>query len=339
MIDLRSDTVTQPCEEMRKRMATAIVGDDMFGEDPTVNGLQEFACKITGKQQALFVPSASMANQLAVKGLTLSGDAVAVLKHAHVYRYESGASPILSGVTMLQVGDKRGVISTEEIRSITPPDDQHYPPLTLVCMENTHNGQIVPFDVIKKLREYCLENNLRMHLDGARIFNAAVATGIAVKEYAQYFDTVTICLSKGLGAPVGALICSDNNVGKKIHRFRKVMGGAMRQAGIVAAAGLYALQNNVEQLEKDHESAQRLATGLADIPCLQIVGTVETNMIFISYAQSEINGKELQDHMKREGVNIAVDESKKITRLVTHRDITLQHIDHVVKQFHRFVSS
>lgn len=338
MIDLRSDTVTQPCDEMRKRMATAVVGDDMFGEDPTVNELQEFACEITGKEQALFVPSASMANQLAVNCLTSSGDAVAVLKHAHVYRYESGAAPILSGVTMLEVGDERGVISVEEIRNITPPDDQHYPPLTLVCLENTHNGQIVPIDAIKKLREYCVENHLRMHLDGARIFNAAVATGLTVKDYAKYFDTLTICLSKGLGAPVGALICSDKKSGKKIHRFRKVMGGAMRQVGIVAAAGLYALQNNIAQLKRDHESAQQLATGLRDIPGLQIVGTVETNMIFLSHAQSKINGKELQEYMKCKGINITVDETKKITRLVTHREITLQHIDYVVEQFHRFVS-
>ncbi|BBM82230.1 low-specificity L-threonine aldolase [Candidatus Uabimicrobium amorphum] len=338
MIDLRSDTVTQPCDEMRKKMATAIVGDDMFGEDPSVNELQEFARKITGKEEVLFVPSASMSNQLAVKALTAPGDAIAVLKHAHVYRYESGAAPLLSGVTMLQVGDKRGIISVEEIGNTIPPDDQHYPPLTLLCMENTHNGQIVPIDNIKKLHEYCCEKDIKMHLDGARIFNASVATGIDVKDYAKYFDTVTICLSKGLGAPIGALICSNKQYAKKIHRFRKVMGGAMRQSGIIAAAGLYALQNNVQHLSMDHKNAQHLASGLKDLNYLEILGPVETNMVFVSYAQSKISGEALQEHMMSKGVNIVVDEAKKMIRLVTHRDITMQHIDHVLEQLHCFAS-
>ncbi|WP_372370253.1 low-specificity L-threonine aldolase [Candidatus Uabimicrobium sp. HlEnr_7] len=331
-IDLRSDTVTQPCKEMRKSMAEAIVGDDMYGEDPTINQLQQLICEITGKEEALFVPTASMANQIAIKTLTVLGDAIAVLEHAHVYRFESGAAPVFSGVTLLQIGDINGCISINELQKIIPPDDQHYPPLTLLCMENTHNGQVVPLDNIAAVSDFCKGQGIKMHLDGARIFNASVATGIPVKDYAKHFDTVTICLSKGLGAPAGALICSSNSNIKKIHRFRKMMGGAMRQAGIIAAGGLYALKNNVSHLNKDHELAKYLATEIKKIKKLKIINDpIETNMIFVSYEKLQIENDVFQKHMSSKGIEISCDDAKKITRLVVHRDINIQQIDYLLE--------
>ena len=321
-IDLRSDTVTQPCSSMRQAIFAAKVGDDVVGEDPSINELQQLAMEISGKEAALFLPSATMANQIAVKALTHTGDAIASLPNAHLYRYESGMSSLLSGVTMLPVGNSRGTILPSEIEDVIPADDAHFPPLKLVCMENTYSGHVIPIEQIQAISAICQQHNILMHLDGARIFNASVASGIPLKEYAQYFQTLTICLSKGLGAPVGALICSDKKYAKKIHRFRKAMGGGMRQAGIIAAAGTYALQNNIDRLVEDHKNARFLAEKLLEIPNLKVTNLpIETNMVFADFSACNIDGKSFLEHMKKKNILMYFDDRKKATRLVTHLDV------------------
>lgn len=328
-IDLRSDTVTKPCDNMRQAIFSATVGDDVVGEDPSVNKLQELGVAISGKEMALFVPSATMANQLAIKAMTVPGDAIATVKNAHLYRYESGASAIFSGVTNIAVGNDLGEVTSSEIKDIIPIDDAHFPPLRLVCLENTHNGHILPLQGIEELSEFCKIQNIPMHLDGARIFNASVATNVAINEYAKHFETVTFCLSKGLGAPVGALICSDKKHMKKIHRFRKAMGGGMRQAGIIAAAGVYALENNIERLKEDHENAKYLSEKLQEIPGIKVTNLpIETNMVFADFSDCKFDDKNIIEFMKLKNILLYFDENKKSTRLVTHLDINKSDLLH-----------
>jgi threonine aldolase len=249
MIDLRSDTVTKPSPAMREAMAHAEVGDDVFGEDPTVNRLQDVAARLVGKEAALFVPSGTMANQLAVHLHTNPGDEMIVEGGSHVVRYESGAAAALSGVQTCWLSGARGILEPEQIEAAIRPPDYHNPPTTLISLENTHNrggGAIYPLATIGAIRKIAEARRIAMHLDGARLFNAVVATGIAAADYARSFETVSFCLSKGLGAPVGSVICSDGGRIGKLRRLRKMFGGGMRQAGIVAAAGLYALEHNIE---------------------------------------------------------------------------------------------
>jgi threonine aldolase len=282
-IDLRSDTVTRPSAAMRAAMAAAEVGDDVYGEDPTVNALQAEAARLTGKEAALLVPSGTMANQAALRALTHHGDLIVASEGAHLVRYESGAAAAISGVQVKTVG-RAGSFDAEDVRACLAPPDHHNPPLSLVAVENTHNaagGRIFPLAALREVVAVARERGLRLHLDGARIFNAAVATGVPVAEWARDFDTVTFCLSKGLGAPVGSLVCGSAEVVDRVHRVRKMLGGGMRQAGILAAAGLYALAHNVARLADDHANARRLAAGLADLG-LTVDPPPETNIVFFS---------------------------------------------------------
>jgi len=268
MIDLRSDTVTKPSPAMREAMAQAEVGDDVFGEDPTVNRLQEVAARLLGKEAALFVPSGTMGNQLCVRLHTRPGDEIIVEAGAHVVRYESGAAAGLSGVQTHWLPGTRGILEADQIEAAIRPPDYHNPPTTLICLENTHNrggGTIYPLETTKAIRKVAEARGIAMHLDGARLFNAVVVTGVPAAEYARHFETVTFCLSKGLGAPVGSLICADRERVVKLRRLRKMFGGGMRQAGILAAAGLYALEHNIARLAEDHAHAKRLAEALAGI--------------------------------------------------------------------------
>jgi threonine aldolase len=280
VIDLRSDTVTKPGAAMRRAMAQAEVGDDVYGEDPTVRRLEELAARRLGKQAALFVPSGTMANQASLRVHTRPGDLVLAPADAHVLLFESGAASALAGVQIRALGSQ-GVFDADDLRAAVTPPDAHYPPTTLVCVENTHNragGRVFPLELLREVAAAARECGLRLHLDGARLFNAEVASGVPAATWAEPFDTVGFCLSKGLGAPVGSLVCADGTTIRRVHRIRKQLGGGMRQAGILAAAGIFALERHVERLAEDHANARRLAGGLEKLG-LVVDPPPETNIV------------------------------------------------------------
>ena len=330
MIDLRSDTVTKPSPAMREAMAHAEVGDDVFGEDPTVNRLQEVAARLLGKEAALFVPSGTMGNQLSVRLHTKPGDEIIVEAGAHVVRYESGAAAGLSGVQTRWLPGTRGILEVDEIEAAIRPPDYHNPPTTLICLENTHNrggGTIYPLATIKAIRKVAEARGIATHLDGARLFNAVVATAVPAAEYARHFETVTFCLSKGLGAPVGSLICADQERVVKLRRLRKMFGGGMRQAGIIAAAGLYALEHNIARLAEDHAHAKRLAETLAALPGVRInPAHVETNIVVFDISETRRRAEEVLALLKAEGL-LLVPFSPTTLRAVTHLDVSRDQIE------------
>jgi threonine aldolase len=330
MIDLRSDTVTKPSAAMRDAMAQAEVGDDVFGEDPTVNRLQEVAARLMGKEAALFVPSGTMANQLAVRLHTKPGDEMIVEAGAHIVRYESGAAAGLSGVQTCWLAGTRGVLQPDQIEAAIRPGDYHNPPTALISLENTHNrggGAIYPLQTTISIRKIAEPRGIAMHLDGARLFNAVVATGIPAAEYARHFDTVSFCLSKGLGAPVGSLICADAARIVTLRRLRKMFGGGMRQAGILAAAGLYALEHNIDRLAEDHRQAKRLAAALAGIPGIAIdPDQVETNIVVFDIRETQQSASEALARLKAHGV-LLVAFGPTTLRAVTHLDVSSDQIE------------
>jgi threonine aldolase len=281
ILDFRSDTVTRPTPAMREAMARAEVGDDVYGEDPTVNRLQARAAELLGKEAALFVPSGTMGNQVCIRTLTRHGDVMLAGEGAHVLRYEQGGAAALAGVQIQTIGSG-GLFDADDVAAAVSPDEQHFAPTTLVAVENTHNtggGRVFPLERIRAVASAAREHGLALHLDGARLFNAVVATGVPAHVFAAEFDTVTFCLSKGLGAPVGSLVCASAELVRRIHRARKLLGGGMRQVGMLAGAGLYALEHHVERLAEDHANAARLAEGLAERG-YEIVGKPETNMVY-----------------------------------------------------------
>ncbi len=288
-IDLRSDTVTQPTPEMREAMAKADVGDDVYGEDSTVNRLQEIAAETLGKEAALFVPSGTMGNLIAVLSHCGRGDEVILGNQAHIFRYEAGGISALGGVHSYQVPNQAdGRILLEDIKYAVRGRDPHEAITSLIALENTQNrcgGSVLPLDYTNEIGEFAKEHELGLHLDGARIFNAAAALSAPAKELAAPFDSVTFCLSKGLSAPVGSVLCGSREFITKAHRLRKQLGGGMRQAGILAAAGIIAVEKMTKRLREDHARAQKLAKGLADVSGLILdEGTPHTNMIFMSLA-------------------------------------------------------
>lgn len=330
MIDLRSDTVTKPSPAMREAMATAPVGDDVYGEDPTVNRLENMAATLLGKTAAVFVPSGVMANQVSIRTHTQAGDEVIADSRSHIVRYESGASPVLSGVQLCSPVGNRGILSVEQVEAAIRPKDLHNPPTTLICLEQTHNnggGALYPLTVIERIASLARARGIAMHLDGARLFNAVVATGVAAANYAQYFDTVSFCLSKGLGAPVGSLIVSATEKMDKLRRFRKMFGGGMRQAGILAAAGIYALEHNISRLKEDHDNAKRLAKLLQQIPNVSIdIDGVETNIVIFDIVKTSRSSATIVADLKHAGLllNAIGDHT---FRVVTHLDVTATQIE------------
>jgi threonine aldolase len=328
IIDLRSDTVTRPTAAMRQAMANAEVGDDVYGEDPTVNRLQAVAAQRLGKAAAIFVPSGTMANQAAVRALTHHGDVVLAGEGAHVLRYESGAAAAVSGVQIKTIGSG-GLFDGGDVRAAVHPADHHYAPVALVAVENTHNtagGRVFPFEQLTRVANAAREHSLRLHLDGARLFNAEVATGIPVARWAEPFDTVSFCLSKGLGAPVGSLVCGSAEIIDRVHRIRKMLGGGMRQVGILAAAGLYALEHHVERLAEDHANARRLAAGLVERG-LSVAPQPETNMVLFSVDEA---AEFLQAIYARDlRVNPV---SAHQFRAVTHLDVSAADIDEALER-------
>lgn len=284
-IDLRSDTITQPTPAMREAMARAEVGDDVFGDDPTVRRLEERTAALLGKEAGLFTPSGTMANQLALRAHTEPGDEILIDANAHVYYYETGAPAALSGLTCRCLPGVRGVFSADDVLAALRPPDQHFPVTKLVCLENTHNrggGKVWPMERVREIETAARAHGLRLHLDGARLWNAAVAGGVCEHDLAAPFDTVSVCFSKGLGAPVGSVLCGPRDFIRRAHRFRKMFGGGMRQAGILAAAALHALDHHRARLAEDHSHARALAAGLARLPGLEVnPADVETNIVMI----------------------------------------------------------
>ena len=335
-IDLRSDTVTKPTPAMRKAMTDAEVGDDVFGEDPTVNALQEKVARMLGKEASIFVPSGTMANQLAIKSHTQPGDEVIIETTSHPYNFEGGASAALSGIQFNCLQGIRGILEPSQIEEAIRPDDHHFPVTRLVCLENTHNrggGSIYPIERIAEISRLARSKGLLVHLDGARLWNASVATGVKPLEYAQWADSVSVCLSKGLGAPVGSLVAGSRTFIERVHRFRKMFGGGMRQVGIIAAAGIYALDHHIERLKEDHQKAKHLALGLHEIQGVSIDPEyVETNIVIFDIAEMGMTAAQVRDEMKKKGVLIHPFGRTQI-RLVTHLDVSKEDIETALKAF------
>ena len=341
IIDLRSDTVTKPTEAMREAMARAEVGDDVYGEDPTVNRLQEMVAGLLGKKAALFVPSGTMANQLAIRIQTQPGQEVIAESKAHIVRYEQGAAGALAGVQLHWVTGDRGIMGPEHIEAPIRPKDQHSIQTALICLENTHNaggGTIYPLSTIERIRAVASAHGVPMHLDGARLFNAVAATTLPPAAYAQHFETVSVCLSKGLGAPAGSLLLTnDPALIDKARRFRRMYGGAMRQAGILAAAGIYALEHHIGRLKDDHDNAKRLARKLQQIPAVTINPQhVESNIIIFDIIGHRLCPSELVAALRREHVLINAVGGTSF-RAVTHLDVSTRQIDAAADAFARIL--
>ena len=326
-IDLRSDTVTRPTAAMREAIAKAEVGDDVYGEDPSVNALQERAAALLGKPAALFVPSGSMANQASLRALTRPGDVVLASRDAHLLRYEAGAPWALWGVAVREIG-ARGLFDADEVRAAIATGDAHVAPTTVLAFENTHNaagGRIFPLDRLLAATRAGREAGLALHLDGARLFNAAVATGIDAARWAAPFDTVAFCLSKGLGAPVGSLVCGSEERIRQVHRARKLLGGGMRQAGVLAAAGLHALEHHVARLADDHRHAQQLARGLEALG-LRVDPPPETNMVMFEVEDPPRFSARLAER----GVRINPLDERRL-RAVTHLDVSADDVEQALE--------
>ena len=343
MIDLRSDTVTTPSDGMREAMARAPVGDDVYGEDPTVNRLQEMAAALLGKAAALFVPSGTMANQLSVRALSRPGEEVIVDGQSHVIRYEQGAGAALAGVQFHWVEGTRGIMSPEQVEAAIRPKDPHSVLTALISLENTHNaggGSIYPIGSVQRIRAVAQKHGIPMHLDGARLFNAVVATGVSAAEYARHFETVSFCLSKGLGAPVGSLIATnDLDLMTRLRRFRRMYGGSMRQAGIVAAGGIFALERNIDRLKEDHDNAQCLARILSQVSTVSLaLEAVETNILIFDVVGSRLSATQILEALKREGVLINCMGGMTF-RAVTHLDVTSKDIEKAGQVFRTVLDS
>jgi threonine aldolase len=337
-IDLRSDTVTRPTQGMRTAMATAEVGDDVMHEDPTVRRLQEKTAELLGKEAALFTPSGTMANQIGIGLHTRPGDELICEPTAHVYLWEGGGIARLWGVTARTIEPLEDFLELDDFQGNVRPNDPHYARTRLVCLENTRNrrgGKVHPITAIAEISGWARAHGLAMHLDGARLMNAVVATGIPAAEWARYFDTVSICFSKGLGAPIGSALAGSGDAITETQRLRKVVGGGMRQAGIVAAGALYALENHVERLAEDHENAKLLARVVEQTPGLELEsGQVETNLVWITVDPTLGTAREFADRLKAKGVLVSA-LGAQVIRACTHLDVTRDDILRAIEAFQR----
>ncbi len=325
LIDLRSDTVTRPTPAMRAAMHAAELGDDVFNEDPTVNRLQERVAALLGKEAALFVPSGTMSNQICVKAHTQPGDELLCDLNCHIYNYEAGGAAVLSGVTCRTLDGDYGILDLSQLEDKIRPDDQHLVRTRLVCLENTHNrggGRVYPLEKIEAISAWARGHGLRLHLDGARLWNAVVATGVAAAEWAGHFDSVSVCFSKGLGAPVGSALAGPREFVKRAHRIRKLFGGGMRQAGVLAAAALYALDHHIDRMAEDHANARVLAQAVADTPGLRLTPPeVETNLVWFEVDPELGTSRTVADALRQRGVLVHVSGPRKL-RACTHLDVS-----------------
>jgi len=324
VLDFRSDTATKPTPEMYAAICSAPVGDDVQGEDPTINALEERIAAMLGKEAAIYVPSGTMSNQIAVRVQTSPGDEVLCEAECHVYMYEQGGYAQLSGVAVAPIPGRQGILETQQLASKLRPENTHFPRTRLLLLENTHNrggGRIQPYDTLASACSWAHEQGLATHLDGARLFNAVVASGIAADQWAQHFDTVSVCFSKGLGAPVGSALIGSPELIAEARRHRKVLGGGMRQGGVIAAAALYALENHIERLADDHDRAQALAAAVRDIPGLDLVGDgVDTNIVLFAVDPQVETAPRLVGRLKQKGL-LTLAMSPTTIRMVTHLDV------------------
>jgi threonine aldolase len=337
-IDLRSDTVTRPSKPMLEAMMHAEVGDDVFGEDPTVNALQNRMAEMFGKEAALFVPSGCMGNEICVKVHTEPGDEIILEQEAHIVIYETAAPAFLSGVQLRTIPGNKGNISVEQIKKAMRPNVYYLPKTSLICLENTHGrsaGSVLDFEEMKRIKQFSAERKLKVHLDGARLWNATVASGVSVKDYAACADSVSVCFSKGLGAPIGSMILGNAQFIEKAYRYRKMWGGGMRQVGFLAAAALFALDNNIARLKEDHDKARYFATELSASSKLSIdLGEVQTNMVFIDIAKSGRTQLEVINLLKEHGV-LVTSERQTYIRAVMHLDVSMEQVKSAVEVFHK----
>lgn len=333
MIDLRSDTVTRPSKGMLAAMTAAKVGDDVFQEDPTVNELERKVAAMFNKDKALFCPSGTMTNQIAINGHTHPGDEVLCDRLSHVYHYEGGGIARNSGASVRLLSGDRGRFSAEDLLANINPDDVHHPVSKMVVIENTCNkggGSYWDIQTIRDIHKICVKNDLKLHLDGARLFNAITETGESCEDYGETFDTISICLSKGLGAPVGSVLLGDNEFIKQARRIRKVWGGGMRQAGYLAAAGIYALDQNIVRLKDDHHRARVLGETIETLPYVKEIMPVDTNII-IFILKNDVNSENIIRTLAEAGI-LVISMGRQIIRMVTHLDFNDEMLSTVLKE-------
>jgi len=335
MIDLRSDTVTRPTEGMRRAMLEAPVGDDVFGEDPTINRLEEYVAGLLGKEAALYAPSGTMTNQIGVHVGAKRGEEVLLHEGSHVFVYEAGAPAMLSGVQLRTLPGENGVLDPETVRAAVRPEDVHFPRSRLLCLENTHNtagGKIFPLEDFAAVAQTAKDLGLKVHLDGARLFNAQAATGIPASEWCAHADTVSVCSSKGLGAPVGSLLAGDEETIREARRARKAFGGGMRQAGIIAAASLYAFKHHIDRLAEDHARARKLVAGLREAG--YEAKEPDTNLVLVAVEDPP----EFLRALAREGV-LATPGKPGFVRLCTHLDVGDKEIETAIEAATRIIAT
>ncbi|MFT6050509.1 MAG: threonine aldolase [Halioglobus sp.] len=322
MIDLRSDTFTKPSNEMKEAMFDANIGDDVYGEDPTVNALEQYAAKITGKESAVFASSGTQSNLMGLLSHCQRGHEYIVGSTAHTYMYEGGGAAVLGGIQPCTIPfNERGEVPLDSIAAVIKPDDNHFAITRLLCLENTQGGKVLDLDYINAWSEFANSYGLKRHLDGARLFNAAVQQQVAVREICQHFDTVSICLSKGLGCPMGSLLVGDESTIKGARRWRKMLGGGLRQAGMVAAAGLFALNNNIERLAQDHANARRVGDALRALGGYKLAEEPQTNMVMLD---SSMDVRGVIRHLQNSGIRINGH------RWVFHMDVSERDTDKII---------
>eukprot|EP01133_Synstelium_polycarpum_P002669 gene2669-3084_t len=334
IIDLRSDTVTRPSDAMRQAMSTAEVGDDVFGDDPTVIALEQEASRLSGKEASLFLPTGTQANLVALLTHCQRGDEYIVGQMAHNYRFEAGGAAVLGSIQPQPImADADGTLPLDAVVAMIKPDDFHFAKTRLLALENTHSGKPLPISYLEKAYQLTREKGLALHIDGARIFNASVAQGVPLIKLTQYCDTLTICLSKGLGAPVGSLLCGSSEFIGRARRWRKMVGGGMRQAGILAAAGLYALQHNIERLAEDHANAVWLEEALSKAG-VEIATSAQTNVLYVRVPVSLVPA--FGPWMKERGVLLSCSP---VTRILTHLDVSRADLERLVVLWTEFLST
>lgn len=335
IVDLRSDTVTRPTPAMKEAMMTAEVGDDVYGDDPTVNALEDFTANLLGFEAALFTGSGTQANFVALLAHCERGDEYIVGQNAHTYLYEGGGAAVFGSIQPQPIEfSPDGTLDLNSVAAKIKPDDYHFARTRLLCLENTQNGRYLPLEYLADARDFSREHGLALHLDGARVFNATIAQQLDVSEITHHFDSVSVCLSKGLGAPVGSVLCGAADFITRARRWRKVAGGGMRQAGLLAAAGLYALNHNVKRLADDHANARRLAERIQQTTPLEVrYEKSQTNMVFLTIPDSEV--APLAQTLKES--RILINPGKQL-RLVTHLDISSEDVERVIETFSKYFS-
>jgi len=342
VVDFRSDTLTQPTSGMRRAMAEAVVGDEQKREDPTVIALEERAAALLGHDAAIYLPTATMGNQIALRLLSEPGDEVVAEGSSHVFRYELGGPAVHGGLAMKPLASEDGLLTPEDVRAaVNPPGDLHMAPTRILSLENTHNGgggRVWPLDRFSDVVAEARAQGLRVHLDGARLLNAAVAAGVSAADYGREADTVTLCLSKGLGCPLGAVIATSSELAPKARRFKHLFGGAMRQAGVVAATGLYALDHHVERLAEDHANARRLGEGLAEAGLPVACDAIESNFVLVHVESIGIAADDAVARLRAEGVLLSFAAKRGVLRAVTHLDVSAEDIDRAIPAIARALS-